>query len=60
MINKFIIYLGFKKNLTKNGDVKNKVLCIKGVDEVDVQLVWDPPWGSDMMSDGAKLELGMM
>jgi probable FeS assembly SUF system protein SufT len=41
-------------------DVKNKVLCIKGVDEVDVQLVWDPPWGNDMMSDGAKLELGMM
>jgi probable FeS assembly SUF system protein SufT len=41
-------------------DVKNKLLCIKGVDEVDVQLVWDPPWGSDMMSDGAKLELGMM
>ena len=41
-------------------DVKNKLLCIKGVDEVDVQLVWDPPWGSDMMSDAAKLELGMM
>ena len=40
--------------------LKNKVLCIKGVDEVDVQLVWDPPWGNDMMSDGAKLELGMM
>ena len=41
-------------------DVKNKLLCIKGVDEVNVQLVWDPPWGSDMMSDAAKLELGMM
>jgi len=41
-------------------DVKNKILCIKGVDEVDVELVWDPPWGSAMMSDVAKLELGMM
>ena len=41
-------------------DVKNKLLCIKGVDEVNVELVWDPPWGSDMMSDAAKLELGMM
>jgi metal-sulfur cluster biosynthetic enzyme len=27
---------------------------------VNVELVWDPPWGSDMMSDAAKLELGMM
>ena len=41
-------------------DVKNKLLCIKGVDEVNVELVWDPPWGHAMMSDGAKLQLGMM
>ncbi len=33
---------------------------IEGVDEVDVQLVWDPPWNHDMMSEAAKLELGMM
>ena len=41
-------------------DVKNKLLCIKGVDEVEVELVWDPPWGQEMMSEEAKLQLGMM
>ena len=41
-------------------DVKNKLLCIKGVDEVNVELVWDPPWGHEMMSEEAKLQLGMM
>jgi len=45
---------------TLQEDVKNKLLCIKGVDEVNIELVWDPPWGQEMMSDGAKLELGMM
>ncbi len=28
--------------------------------EVDVQLVWDPPWNPDMMSEAARLQLGMM
>jgi metal-sulfur cluster biosynthetic enzyme len=41
-------------------DVQNRLLCIEGVDETDVQLVWDPPWSHDMMSEAAKLELGMM
>ena len=41
-------------------DAQNRLLCIEGVDEVDVQLVWDPPWNHDMMSEAAKLELGMM
>ncbi|MEC8988759.1 MAG: iron-sulfur cluster assembly protein [Verrucomicrobiota bacterium] len=41
-------------------DAQNRLLCIEGVDEVDVQLVWDPPWNQDMMSEAAKLELGMM
>jgi metal-sulfur cluster biosynthetic enzyme len=27
---------------------------------VDVSLVWEPPWGMDMMSDEARLELGFM
>jgi probable FeS assembly SUF system protein SufT len=45
---------------TLQEDVKNKLLCIKGVDEVNVELVWDPPWGREMMSDEAKLQLGMM
>lgn len=35
------------------------VQLISGVDEVDVQIVWDPPWDISRMSDAAKLQLGM-
>lgn len=33
---------------------------IPGVKSVDVEITWDPPWGMDMMSDEARLELGFM
>lgn len=33
---------------------------LPGVKQVDVELVWDPPWGMEMMSDEARLELGFM
>ncbi len=33
---------------------------VAGVKEVDVELTWEPPWGMDMMSDEARLELGFM
>ena len=33
---------------------------LPGVRHVDVQLVWEPPWGMEMMSDEARLELGFM
>ncbi|MAY88397.1 SUF system Fe-S cluster assembly protein [Arenibacterium halophilum] len=33
---------------------------IPGVKQVDVQLTWEPPWGMEMMSDEARLELGFM
>lgn len=33
---------------------------LAGIKQVDVELTWDPPWGMDMMSDEAKLELGFM
>ena len=33
---------------------------IPGVKHVDVELTWEPPWGMDMMSDEARLELGFM
>ena len=39
-------------------EVKEKVERIDGVDQADVEIVWDPPWGMEMMSDVAKLELG--
>jgi probable FeS assembly SUF system protein SufT len=41
-------------------DVQNKVLGLEGVDDVAVELVWDPPWNQSMMSEAAKLQLGLM
>jgi probable FeS assembly SUF system protein SufT len=41
-------------------DIKGKLLTIPGVAEADVQVVFDPPWSMQMMSDAAKLQLGMM
>lgn len=41
-------------------DVENKVSAIPGVKEAAVFLVWDPPWNRDMLSETAKLELGLM
>lgn len=40
-------------------DVQNKLLSIEGVDEADVELVWEPPWNQGMMSEAAKLQLGL-
>jgi probable FeS assembly SUF system protein SufT len=40
-------------------DVRSKVSRLPGVGEVDVQLVFDPPWDQSMMSDAAKLTLGI-
>ncbi len=42
------------------GDVKNKVESIPGVRNADVEVVFDPVWDRSMMSDAAKLQLGMM
>ena len=42
------------------GWVADAVEPLPGVKHVDVELVWEPQWGMDMMSDEAKLELGFM
>ena len=42
------------------GWVAEAVEPMAGVKEVDVEIVWEPPWGMDMMSDEARLELGFM
>lgn len=42
------------------GWVAEAVEPLPGVKQVDVDLTWDPPWGMDMMSDEARLELGFM
>jgi len=41
-------------------DVQNRLISIEGVDEANVELVWDPPWNQSMMSEAAKLQLGLM
>ena len=41
-------------------DVQNKLLCLERVDEVAVELVWDPPWNQGMMTEAAKLQLGLL
>jgi probable FeS assembly SUF system protein SufT len=40
-------------------DVQNKLLCIEEVEDVNCELVWEPQWNQAMMSDAAKLQLGM-
>lgn len=40
-------------------DVKSKISAIPGVEEVNVELTFDPPWNQDMMSESVRLELGM-
>ena len=40
-------------------EVKDGAMQVEGIEEVDLELVWDPPWSKDMMSDAAKLELNL-
>jgi probable FeS assembly SUF system protein SufT len=41
-------------------DVQNKLLSIEEVEEANVELVWDPQWNQTMMTEAAKLQLGLM
>tara|TARA_B100001063_G_C16547666_1_gene444468 strand:+ start:193 stop:492 length:300 start_codon:yes stop_codon:yes gene_type:complete len=40
-------------------EVKNGAMQVEGIEDVDLELVWDPPWNKDMMSEAAKLELNL-
>ena len=40
--------------------VKQAVEQVEGVGEVEVDLVWDPPWSQDKMTEEAMLQLGLM
>ena len=40
-------------------EVKDGAMQVDGIEEVDLELVWDPPWTKDMMSEAAKLELNL-
>jgi probable FeS assembly SUF system protein SufT len=61
--------VGVKMTLTAPGcgmgpvlqqDVQNKLLSLETVDDVSVELVWDPPWNQSMLSEAAKLQLGLV
>lgn len=41
-------------------DVQNRLISLEGIDEANVELVWDPPWNQAMMSEAAKLQLGLL
>ncbi len=40
-------------------EIEEKVRAVPGVAEARVEITWDPPWRPDMMSEAARLELGM-
>ncbi len=42
------------------GEVEDRVKSVIGIEDAEVEIVWDPPWTPDMMSEEAKLELGFM
>jgi FeS assembly SUF system protein len=41
-------------------EVNDKVSALEGVEDVHVNVTWDPPWDKSMMSEAAQLELGML
>jgi len=41
-------------------EVKDRVEAIQGVSQARVEIVWDPPWTPDKMSEAARLQLGLM
>ncbi len=45
---------------TMPGEVELRAASVPGVRDAEVNLVWDPPWGPDKMTDEARLELGML
>ena len=40
-------------------EVKEGAMQVDGIEDVDLELVWDPPWNKDMLSEAAKLELNL-
>ncbi len=41
-------------------DVQNKLVSLEPIAEANVELVWDPPWNQSMMTEAAKLQLGLL
>ena len=40
-------------------EVKDSIMQVEEIENVDLDLVWEPPWDKDMMSEAAKLELNL-
>ena len=60
--------VGVKMTLTAQGcgmgpsiaaDAQNKILALGGVEEADVEIVWDPPWHQSMISEEGRKTLGL-
>ena len=41
-------------------DARSRVVTVPGVSEAQVDIVWDPPWHQDMISEAGKMELGLL
>jgi probable FeS assembly SUF system protein SufT len=41
-------------------DARGKILTLEGVDEAEVELVWDPPWNQSMISEAGRMKLGLV
>jgi len=41
------------------GEAERKIRAIPGVEDVLVELVWEPPWNKDMITEAARLQLGL-
>ena len=45
---------------TLPGEVEMRVNRVEGIESAEVELVWDPPWTMENLSEAAKLQLGLM
>jgi len=41
-------------------DARQKILAVEGIDDADVELVWDPPWSQSMISEEGRMKLGLV
>ena len=58
--NQSLLYLDLDPNAESlPKEVKDGAMQVEGIEDVDLELVWDPPWNKDMMSEAAKLELNL-
>ena len=47
------------RKILRPKDIENNIMKIEGISDVNLNLVWEPPWNKDKMSEAAKLELNL-